>query len=207
MNCETFDNLLDPYLHGEFGGVPGKRFCPYTCFCNRCHDLYRAARIKAAGILQSESRPKPSAEQHFKDLQDPFPGMAEPREYKDAPLSFLFILDGRQEVVKIVEPEIDMPFVEGARLIIEEAGSRLCDVIFRTDLKSRRPYELHFSVIDGIRYSAEHILTFGLPVEEDPQLLRKETMQILDRGSVSAWVEMHQSKARLFIRYDSQSRK
>ena len=56
-----------------------------------------------------------------------------PIEYKDAPIRFTFILDDREEPVKIVEPTIDLPFPDGGRLLVNETEKRLCDVVFRFD--------------------------------------------------------------------------
>ena len=77
-----------------------------------------------------------------------FPDLERPREYKDAPLQFTLVLNGRAEPVKVVEPVMDLPFPDGGRLLVDEAGNRICDVSYRFDPESDKPYRLIFKVSD-----------------------------------------------------------
>ncbi|UCD78204.1 MAG: hypothetical protein JSW26_22770 [Desulfobacterales bacterium] len=38
--------------------------------------------------------------------------------HKDAPITFTLLLNGREEEVEIVEPEVDVPLPEESRLVV-----------------------------------------------------------------------------------------
>ena len=130
-----------------------------------------------------------------------FPDLSGPIEYKDAPIRFTFVLDGRQEPVKIVEPEIDLPFPDGGRLLVDEADTRICDVVFGFEPAARDPYRLHFTVLDGVRRDTGQLFAYGTGVagENDMEAVYRKT--IVQRGNVRARIEMSGGKARLLIRY------
>jgi hypothetical protein len=122
----------------------------------------------------------------------------------DGSISFTLHLDGREEAVKVVEPEMDVPLPEGGRLVVAENEATWCDVRFVFNPQSDRPYELHFSVLMGITYATKHQVAFGIPLAEDKDLLSRYKMEIADRGGVKAWIEMTQGKARLFIQCEGE---
>lgn len=126
-------------------------------------------------------------------------------ELKDGPITFTLHLDGREEPVKVVESEMDVPLPEGGRLVVAENEATWCDVRFVFNPESDRPYELHFSVLMGITYATNHQVAFGIPLEEDQDLLSRYQMEIVDRGGVKAWIEMTQGKARLYINYEGEA--
>jgi hypothetical protein len=141
------------------------------------------------------------------DSSDQFPDISDPVEYKDAPITFtLHEVRGRQEEIKIVEPELDYPLPEDDRLVVAEKDARLTDVVFKFNPTSDRPYELHFKVLMGIAYPADHLIVFGTSMDEDKDLLSVYKMEIVNRGGVKAWIEMTQGKARLVIKYEGQAR-
>ena len=125
-------------------------------------------------------------------------------ELNDVPVSFTLHLDGREEAVKVVEPEMDLPLPEDGRLVVKEKETVWCDVRFTFNPNSDRPYELHFRVLMGHAYSADHLVAFGVPLAEDKDLLNRYKMEIVARGGVSAWLEMTQGKARLFIKHEGE---
>ncbi|MEJ2222264.1 MAG: hypothetical protein P8X80_15820 [Desulfobacterales bacterium] len=125
-------------------------------------------------------------------------------ELNDVPVSFSLHLDGREEAVKVVEPEMDLPLPEDGRLVVKEKETVWCDVRFTFNPNSDRPYELHFRVLMGNAYSADHLVAFGTPLAEDKDLLNRYKMEIVVRGGVSAWFEMTQGKARLFIKHEGE---
>ena len=125
-------------------------------------------------------------------------------ELDDVPVSFKLHLDGREEAVKVVEPEMDLPLPEDGRLVVKEKETVWCDVRFTFNPNSDRPYELHFKVLMGNAYSADHLVAFGTPLAEDKDLLNRYKMEIVARGGVSAWLEMTQGKARLFIKHEGE---
>ena len=61
--------------------------------------------------------------------------------FKDAPLTFTLLLDGREEEIKVVEPEVGFPLPWGGRLVVRENEARLTDVVFRFHPEKERPYE------------------------------------------------------------------
>jgi hypothetical protein len=122
-------------------------------------------------------------------------------EYKDAPVRFTFILDGREEPVRVTEPEVDVPFPVKGRLLVREGDAVLSDVVFRFDRHRRQPYELHFRTIDGRPCDPVRVFSFGLPIEQDRDLLEVYRKTILDRGGVKADIRMEHGKARLVIAY------
>jgi hypothetical protein len=123
-------------------------------------------------------------------------------ESKDAAVTFTLHLDGREEPVKVVEPEMDVPLPEDGRLVVKEEEAVWCDVRFIFNPDRNRPYELHFKVLMGNTYAAEHMVAFGAPLDEDKDLLNRYKMELVDRGFVIAWLEMTQGKARLFIKHE-----
>jgi hypothetical protein len=120
-------------------------------------------------------------------------------ELKDGRITFTLYLDGREEPVKVVEPEMDVPLPEGGRLVVAENEGAWCDVKFVFNPESDRPYELHFSVLMGIAYGTDHLAAFGCPIEEDRDLLGRYNMEIVARDELKAWIEMTNGKARLAI--------
>ena len=130
-----------------------------------------------------------------------YPDLAEPIEYKDASIHFTFILDGREEPVKIVEPKIDLPFPNGARLLVDDAKTRLCDVAFRFDPDANRPYHLNFSVLNEVRYEEGLLLTYEADGARENDMHAVHRKTIVERGNVQARIEMTHGKARLLIQY------
>lgn len=116
-------------------------------------------------------------------------------------ISFALQLDGREEAVKVVEPEMDVPLPEQGRLVVKENEVVWCDVRFAFNPESNRPYELYFRVLMGITYAADHLVAFGTPLAQDENLLSQYKMEIVAKGGLRAWVKMTQGKARLGIKY------
>jgi hypothetical protein len=127
-------------------------------------------------------------------------------ELNDVPVTFTLHLDGREEAVKVVEPEMDVPLPENGRLVVKEKEVIWCDVRFTFNPDSHRPYELHYKVLMGNAYTADHLVAFGTPVAQDKDLLNKYKMEVVARGGVLAWLEMTQGKARLFIKHEGEIR-
>lgn len=124
-----------------------------------------------------------------------------PIEYKDAPIRFTFMVDGREEPVKIVEPEIDLPFPDGVRLLVDEGERRLCEVVFRFDMEARQPYRLHVRFLRESGSDDDLHLAYGAGVAPESDMREVYRKTILERGNVRARIEMTQRKARLQLRY------
>jgi hypothetical protein len=146
--------------------------------------------------------PREKPQTHPKRSKAEIYDLAKPIEYKDVPIHFTFELDGRREPVKIVEPQIDLPFPAGTRLLVDFAGKRLCEVVFRFDPEKQRPYRLIFPTWKMVRYDDEDLhLDFGEPVNRENATQAVHRMTIVKQGHVKAWIEMSNRKARLQIRY------
>jgi hypothetical protein len=126
-------------------------------------------------------------------------------EYKHAPLRFTFVLDGREEPVKVTEPRVDVPFPEKGRLRIHEGRRLLCDVVFVFERRKPQPYELHFDTRDGRPCRPARVFSFGVPLEQDRDLLEVYRQEILDRGGLRSAIRMRRGKARLIIAYQGES--
>jgi hypothetical protein len=135
------------------------------------------------------------------DPADSFPNLSDPTEFKDAPISFTLIVDGREEEIKVVEPLVDFPLPEGAHLMVSENELCLTDVVFAFKPESDRPYQLHFKVRVGGDNTEPRIKTFGQPAKLDEGFNSIFTERIIERGGVESWLEMTRGTARIFIRY------
>jgi hypothetical protein len=136
------------------------------------------------------------------ELDSQTAGEARPDEYGDKSIRFNFILDGRTEPVKIVERNMDLPFPEGARLVVDEADTTLCDVVFRFDGEAQKPYQLIFTVLGEIKYDDGLPLTY--PEEDAASKNSLHTVHrktILEKDNLLAHIQMQQRKARLLIHY------
>ena len=100
---------------------------------------------------------------------------------------------------------MDVPLPENGHLVVAENGVVHCEVRFAFNPHSDRPYELHFKVLMGVSYAAEHLVAFGIALDEDEELLSRYEMEIVSRGGVRAWIKMTQGQARLFIKYGEQT--
>jgi len=128
--------------------------------------------------------------------------LAEPTEYKDIPIDFTFELDDRKELIKIVEPQIDVPFPAGTRLIVDLAGKRFCEVVFHFDPERKRPYRLVFSTWKMVQHDNDKLyMDFGDPPGQEERRSVVHRTTIADIGHIKAWIEMAHRKARLQIRY------
>ena len=205
MDCQTMDKSMKNQFRTKGQTVADsmielRRHC---AVCPRCRDKY-------GDILDAETHqntiPDPSLENHRRvrvgeASVEKFPDISKPAEFKDAPLTFTLHLNGREEEVKIVEPQIDIPLPEESRLVVREKEACLCDVVFKFNPQSSRPYELHFKVMMGVTYTRDHLDAFGTGLEEDKYLQGVYRYTIVDRGGVTADIEMTGGKARLFIVY------
>jgi len=204
MDCQTFRSIVEPRL--KDGGAK-QALSPdverHLQNCAVCRDKY--ASLFDSADNGREIIPDPAEQKKLNPLEDdpadPFPDISDPVEFKDAPITFTLILDNRQEEIKVVEPEVDFPIPEGARLQVREKDACLTDVVFKFNPPGNRPYELHFTTLKGVRYPADHILSFGSEKAADKDLLRVYSMPIIDRGGLRASIEMTRGKARIYIQF------
>lgn len=133
------------------------------------------------------------------------PGSADPSsgpvEYKDAPLRFTFVIDGREEPVRIVEPSIDLPFPDGALLRVEENEQRVCEVTFHFDMDAAQPYRLSLKQRDRTGRWRTQSLAYGEGVAPQSEMTTVYRKIFLERGHLQAGIEMRGRKARLQIDY------
>ena len=133
------------------------------------------------------------------------PGLADPSsgpiEYKDAPIRFTFFIDDREEPIRIVEPQLDLPFPDNALLRVEEGEKRLCEVVFHFDMDAAQPYRLAMKEPDRQGQWKTVRLAYGDGVAPESEMTSVYRKTILDRGNVQARIEMTRRKARLQIDY------
>jgi hypothetical protein len=138
-----------------------------------------------------------------KVLSDRSADITAAEEYKDRPITFmLYDARGRQLEIKIVEPELEYPLPENDRLVVSEKDDCITDVVFKFNPESDHPYELNFSILMGTEFESERLFAFGIPLEDDKDLLSQYDMEIINQGGVKAWIKMTQGKARVFIKYN-----
>lgn len=198
MDCRDFKQQVESVLESKAGARLDDEIWQHFQACNKCRDEYAAILRYQTAEHAIPHKPKvhvsnPSGQKDSDQLSDPV-------EFKNAPIDFTLVLDGREEPVKVVEPEMDVPLPEDGRLVVKENGVDWCDVRFVFNPESGRPYELHYRVLMGITYSDDHLVAFGTPVAEDRDLLNQYKMEIVARGGVVAWIKMTQGKARLVIK-------
>ena len=202
MDCQTLESNIDALLAEELDDNTAAGLRRHLHACNKCRKKYAAVLGEPTpSQIIAESLQLRRSDVAVYEGAEKLPEFFKPAEFKDAPVRFLLIADGREEEVKVVEPEMDIPIVEGARLVVKEKEKSWCDVRFSFNPSSHRPYELHFKVQMGISYAADHLVAFGTPPEEDKDLLNQYEMEILARDGVRSWIEMTQGKARLHIKY------
>ena len=129
------------------------------------------------------------------------PSSSEPVEYKDAPIRFTFVIAGREEPVKVVEPTLDLPFPDGALLLVEEKGKRICEVTFRFDREAGQPYRLVLKRRGRTGRWGTQALAYGKGVAPENEMTAVYRKIILERGNLRVRIEMTRRKARLQIDY------
>ncbi|MEJ2285735.1 MAG: hypothetical protein P8X85_19335 [Desulfobacterales bacterium] len=205
MDCQTIDKSMQnfPRAHGGTGSMSINDLKRHCAACRRCRNKY-------AGILDAQTHHNPGRRQSLEKHRrvavndagaDKIPDISEPAEFKDAPLAFTLHVNGREEEIKVVEPEIDVALPKASRLVVREKEDCLCDVVFDFNPQSSRPYELHFRVMMGVAYARDHLAAFGTDSEVDRDLAGVYRYTIVDRGGVKADIEMTGGKARLLIVY------
>lgn len=202
MDCRIFEKQVESLLRKNEDARLDNRLRQHFHACNTCRDKY-AAILNYHTPEQTVPEP-PKAHALYPTNDEESDQLFDAVEFKDAPISFTLHLNGREEAVKVVEPEMDVPLPEDGRLVVKEKEAVWCDVMFAFNPVSDRPYELYFSVLMGITYAADHLVAFGTPLKEDKNLLNRYKMEMVARGGLKAWIEMTQGKARLFIKYEGE---
>jgi hypothetical protein len=206
MDCKTFRSVVESYLkNGMAKKVLSTNLERHLQSCAICRDRYASQleynKVDDQVIANTDEirAISPSAD----DLLDPFPDISDPIEFKDAPITFTLLLDGRKEEIKMVEPEVDFPLPKDGRLVVREKETRLIDVVFMFHPEKKRPYELHFTVKAGVAYAEPHVRTYGNPEINDKGFSDVYAESIVARGGLKAWIEMRRGNARIYIQYTS----
>lgn len=206
MDCKTFRSIVDPGLKND---APKKALSRdlkhHLQSCAICQDRY-ASQFEYDNVDDQaipDTAELKAVSPSVDDLLDPFPDISDPVEFKDAPLTFTLLLDGREEEIKMVEPEVDIPLPRGGRLVVREKETRLTDVVFKFHPEKERPYQLHFTVRAGVSYAEPHVFTYGKPETNDKGFNDVYTESIVVGGGLRAWIEMRRGNARIFIQYTS----
>lgn len=163
--------------------------------CQRCHRKYhRLLKEHAPDTII----PEPATIKMAPPASDSESGVADPVEFKDKPITFALVLDGRKEAIKVVEPEFDTPLPEESRLVIKDGDVCVADVQFSFELDREQPYALTFAVRGRRRFRPAKVSTFGPPGKNMKKVFRE---MVIDEGGILAEIEMTHGKARLHIQY------
>lgn len=207
MDCSTIRGLFESYSKNGAEKALGKDIQRHIQSCEMCRGKYTA--LLDDGNSDREIIPDPAEikglNPQVDDPADQFPDIADPVEFKDGPITFLLILDGREEEIKMVEPQIDYPLPEGGRLVVRQKGVRLTDVVFKYNSENDRPYELLFNIREGVSYSKPHVRKYGIAEISSRGTDDVYTEEIIEKGGVKTWIEMKQGKARIYLQYKPQS--
>jgi hypothetical protein len=209
MDCRTIKDLIESGSKNGAGRALGKEAKRHIQRCKICRGKY--AVLLDSGTFDSKIRPEPAELKGLNPLNDDpsdqFPDIADPVEFKDEPITFLLIQDGREEEIKMVEPQFDYPLPVGGRLVVRQKEDLLTDVIFRFDPEDERPYELLFTVRGGKSYAEPLVRKYGASeINDGKSYSAGYTERIIEKGGVKAWLEMKRGKARIYLRYTPQPR-
>jgi len=204
MDCSTFRNLVKTRSKNSVSKkILSKDLERHIQTCAICRNRYAPQSESDNDRVVPDAAKTKAVSPSADDLLDPFPDLSDPVEFKDDPLTFTLVLDSREEEIKIVEPEVDLPIPEGGRLVVREKETRKTDVIFTFNPESPRPYELHFVMKAGVSYAKPHVRKYGSSEINDKGFNDVYTESIVARGGVKAWIEMRRGTARIYIRYTS----
>lgn len=203
MDCKFVESYLQTCLKSIANDEPSAAFKEHLRKCVMCRNEY--ARILGDESLAGIFGPDPAGAKKMNllkdDPADSFPDLSSPVEFKDAPIIFSLIMDGREEEIKVVEPQLDYPLPEGARLKVHEKEVCLVDVTYTFMPQNGRPYQLDFAKKARGADTEPHIRTYGDPTRPDGGFDSVFSEGLIDQGGVKAWIEMTRGTARIFIRY------
>jgi len=198
VNCEQLEKRITDFLDAPAPDEKGVRqVVEHLRTCWKCREKYQ-------NLLKSDIPeqvvPTPSKIRSVPaSLAEETLDFLDPIEFKDKPITFTLFLDGREEPIKLVEPEFDLPIPEESRLVVNDRKVPIADVRFSFKPDRRLPYTLNFRIRRRIRHHPPKGISFG-PTGKDLQETFTET--IVDEGGVHAELEMTHGKARLYIRYE-----
>ena len=199
MDCKIFRSLVEPCLKNDATKKALSRDLKrHLQSCAICQDRY-ASQFEYDNV---DDQVIPDTAE-LKAISPSVDDLLDPVEFKDAPLTFTLLLDGREEEIKMVEPEVDFPIPKGGRLVVREKETRLTDVVFKFHPEKERPYQLHFTVKAGVSYAEPHVLTYGNPETNDKGFNDVYAESIVVGGGLWAWIEMRRGTARIYIQYTS----
>lgn len=201
MDCRTFRSLVEPRSKNSVAQkVLSKDLERHLQTCAICRNRYAPQSESDDDRVVPDTGKTKAVSPSIDDLLDPFPDLSDPVEFKDPLLTFTLVKDSREEEIKIVEPEMDLPLPKGSRLVIREKETCITDVIFKFNPESPRPYELHFAAKAGVSYAKPHVRKYGSPNINDKGFNEVYAESIVARGGVKAWIEMKRGTARIYIR-------
>ena len=201
MDCRTFRSLVESRSKNSVARkVLRKDLERNLQTCAICRNRYAPQSESDDDRVVPDTAKTMAVSPSVDDLLDPFPDLSDPVEFKDGPLTFTMVTDSREEEIKIVEPEMDLPLPNGGRLVVREKETCVTDVIFKFNPESPCPYELHFAAMAGVSYAKPQVRKYGSPNVNDKGFKEVYAGSIVARGRVKAWIEMKRGTARIYIR-------
>ncbi len=199
MNCKQFEKRIKNVLDSRQADEEDLRqVVEHLRICRKCREKYHSV---LEGDFPEHVVPEPSKIRIAATSpaeQDAV--LSDPVEFKDKPITFSLLLDGREEPIKVIEPEFDLPIPEGSRLVVKDRSVSIADVRFGYKPDRQRPYTLHFRTRNRMHHIPPKVISFG-PPGDNMRKVFKETL--VKEGGVHAELEMTQGKARLHIRYQT----
>jgi hypothetical protein len=196
MKCEQLEKRIQGFLDASKPNKEGMRqILAHLHSCPACRKRYEPL---LNGKVPENVVPEPSKIRSIPSHPEEKFGLLDPIEFKDEPITFTLHLDGREEPIKVVEPEFDTPIPDESRLVVKYRDSCIADFRFTLKPDRQHPYRLNFRVRNRRKYQPPRMISFG-PAGKDMRKKFKET--IVDEGGVRADIEMTHGKARLHIRY------
>jgi hypothetical protein len=196
MKCKQLEKKITDFLDAsEPDNKDVREITAHIHNCRTCREKYQSV---LEGEIPENVVPKPSKIRSIPSHPEAESSLLDPIEFKDEPVKFTLHLDGREEPIKVVEPEFDTPIPDDSRLVVNLGRLTLADVRFAFKPDRQRPYTLNFRVRNRRKYQPPKMISFG-PAGKDKRKMFKET--IVDEGGIRADIEMTHGKARLHIRY------
>ena len=196
MDCKQLEKKIKEVMDTPESDNDGiRQVVEHLRNCSTCREKYQSVLNGSRG---DHVIPDPANIRAVPVSQKEAPELLHPIEFKDKPIRFTLFIDGREEPIKVVEPEFDTPIPEESRLVVDDRGVCIADVRFGFKPNRQRPYTLLFRTRNRSRHRPPKALSFGPP---DKNMQKVFTETIVDEGGVRADLEMAHGKARLHIRY------
>lgn len=118
-----------------------------------------------------------------------------------APEVRFWLINSVEEELKVTESSLNYPIPENGRFVAEVDERPVVDVRFAFNPKRERPYELHFTIRDGLDYEdvQGEAKAEAYGSQEDEDLLDEHFVRVFEYGSTRVNIGMTRGKARVYV--------